>query len=256
MSEHKGSSTLSGMASLHDMSSRRLLLLSNSSNYGEEYLRYPLSAIQSFLGDGCERVLFVPFAGVRMTYDDYAAKVRERFEEIGYRLDSVHEAADPVRAVAEAEAIAVGGGNTFHLLRGLYEANLLEVIGARVENGMPYIGWSAGSNVACPTIKTTNDMPVVEPPSFKALSLVPFQINPHYTEATLPNHNGETRAERLLEFVEANPETWVVGLREGSILRIEGDRITLLGEKSAIIFRRGQGPAEYGPQDSLQFLLK
>src|SRR3954467_10689009 len=119
------------------MSSRRLLLLSNSTNYGEEYLHHALREIQSFLGTGTRRVLFVPFAGVRWSYAAYAAKVRERFEEIGYALDSVHEAADPVRAVEEAEALAVGGGNTFHLLRGLYEAKLLEAIRARVSNGMP-----------------------------------------------------------------------------------------------------------------------
>jgi dipeptidase E len=238
------------------MSQRRLLLLSNSTNYGEEYLRHPLSIIKSFLGADCKRVLFVPFAGVRMPYDDYAAKVRERFEEIGYNLDSVHEADNPARAVEEAEAIAVGGGNTFHLLRGLYEANLIDIIRERVSSGMPYIGWSAGSNVACPTIKTTNDMPVVEPPSFDALSLVPFQINPHYTDAVVPNHNGETRAERLLEFIEANPDITVVGLREGSALKIEGAQIELIGEKSALVFRKGQEVAEYNPQDSLQFLLQ
>jgi dipeptidase E len=238
------------------MSHRRLLLLSNSTNYGEEYLRYPLSIIRSFLGTDCRRVLFVPFAGVRWTYDAYAAKVRERFEEIGYKLDSIHEADNPLRAVEEAEAIAVGGGNTFHLLRGLYEANLLEAIRARVYGGMPYLGWSAGSNVACPTIKTTNDMPVVEPPSFDALSLIPFQINPHYTEERVANHSGETRAERLLEFIEANPDMTVVGLREGSALQIEGSEITLLGDKGALVFRKGWEPAEYGPQDSLQFLLQ
>jgi dipeptidase E len=238
------------------MSHRRLLLLSNSTNYGEEYLRYPLSIIRSFLGAECRRVLFVPFAAVRGTYDSYAAKVRERFEEIGYGLDSVHEARDPLRALEEAEALAVGGGNTFHLLRGLYQANLLDGVRARVQAGMPYIGWSAGSNVACPTIMTTNDMPVVEPPSFNALSLIPFQINPHYTDERVPNHNGETRQERLLEFIEANPEMTVVGLREGSALQIEGARITLLGEKGALIFRKGQEPAEHHPEDSLQFLLR
>ncbi|HKS29742.1 MAG TPA: dipeptidase PepE [Pyrinomonadaceae bacterium] len=237
------------------MPRKRLLLLSNSTNYGEEYLRYPLSHIKSFLGADCKRVLFVPYAGVRMTYDDYAARVRERFEEIGYHLDSVHAAGDPVRAVREAEAIAVGGGNTFHLLRGLYEANLLEAIRERVSEGVPYIGWSAGSNVACPTIKTTNDMPVVEPPSFDALSLVPFQINPHFTDERVPNHNGETRSERLLEFIEANPGVTVVGLKEGSALRIDGAEIKLLSEKSALVFRKGQEVAEYGPHDSLQFLL-
>lgn len=238
------------------MSHRRLLLLSNSTNYGEDYLRYPLPYIRSFLGADCKRVLFVPYAGVRGTYADYVQKVRARFEEIGYDLDSVHETENPLRAVEQAEALAVGGGNTFHLLRGLYEANLLEAVRARVHNGMPYVGWSAGSNVACPTIKTTNDMPVVEPPSFNALSLVPFQINPHYTDATIPNHSGETRAARLLEFVEANPEVWVVGLREGCMLRVEGERVELAGNKSALVFRKGQEPAEYHPQDSLQFLLQ
>ena len=237
------------------MSSRRLLLLSNSTNYGEEYLRYALREIQSFLGTGTRRVLFVPYAGVRWSYEAYAAKVRERFEEIGYRLDSVHEVADPLRAMKEAEALAVGGGNTFHLLRGLYEAKLLEAIRARVTDGMPYIGWSAGSNVACPTIKTTNDMPVVEPPSFDALALVQFQINPHYTEAVVPHHNGETREERLLEFLEANPKMTVVGLREGCALKVEGAEIRLLGDKTARLFRKGEEPQEYGPQDSLQFLL-
>lgn len=232
------------------------MLLSNSTNYGEEYLHFALSHIKSFLGAGVKRVLFVPFAGVRVTYDDYAARVRERFEEIGYALDSVHAAADPVRAVKEAEALAVGGGNTFHLLRGLYQANLLEAIRARVSSGMPYVGWSAGSNVACPTIKTTNDMPVVEPPSFNALSLVPFQINPHYTDAAIPNHNGETRSERLLEFLEANADMTVVGLKEGSALQIEGSRIKLLGDKSLLVFRKGQETAEYNPQDSLEFLLQ
>lgn len=237
------------------MSRQRLLLLSNSTNYGEDYLLYPLSAIRSFLGTEVKRVLFIPFAGVRWSYDDYTKRVRTRFEEMGYALDSVHETDDARKAIEAAEALAVGGGNTFHLLRSLYEANLLDVIGARVSDGMPYIGWSAGSNVACPTIKTTNDMPVVEPRSFNALNLVPFQINPHYTDERLPGHNGETREERLLEFVEVNAGLHVLGLREGSMLRIEGTQITLLGEKGARLFRKGDEPAEYGPQDSLQFLL-
>lgn len=234
----------------------RLLLLSNSTNYGEEYLRWPLSVIRDFLGARIRRVLFIPFAGVRMTYDDYAERVRGRFLEIGYELDSIHEARDAREAVEAAEVLAVGGGNTFHLLRGLYEANVLEAIAARVQGGMPYVGWSAGSNVASPTIRTTNDMPIVEPPSFKALSLVPFQINPHYTDERIPNHNGETREERLLEFAEANPGVYVVGLREGSALRIEGGEITLLGEAKARLFIKGKEPEEYGAHDSLRFLLK
>ena len=238
------------------MKRRRLLLLSNSTNYGEGYLSYALSDIQSFLGADCKRVLFVPFAAVRGSYDGYAAKVRECFQEIGYALDSLHEAEDLAQAVEEAEAIAVGGGNTFHLLRALYQGNLLETIARRISQGMPYVGWSAGANIACPTIRTTNDMPVVEPPGMRALSLIPFQINPHYTDERPANHNGETRQERLLEFVEANPEVYVIGLREGSMLRIEGPEIKMIGEKSALVFRKGEEPVEYTALDSLQFLLK
>ena len=238
------------------MSQRRLLLLSNSTNYGEEYLRYPLSHIKNFLGPGIRRVLFVPYAGVSWSdYDEYAARVRGRFEEIGYHLDSVHAADDAIAAVEQAEAIAVGGGNTFHLLRALYQANLPGKIRSRVHGGMPFIGWSAGSNVACPTIRTTNDMPIVEPPTLAALNLVPFQINPHYTDATLEHHGGETREERLLEWTKVNGGVYVVGLREGTALRIEGMEITLLGEKSARVFIEGREPTEYGPQDSLKFLL-
>jgi dipeptidase E len=237
------------------MTEKRLLLLSNSSNYGEPYLFYPADAIRDFLGTSIKSVLFVPFAGVRFSYDDYAARVRERFEAWGYRLDSIHTHDNPKQALNNAEAIIVGGGNTFQLLRSLYTNNLLNSIHASVESDLPYIGWSAGANVACPTIKTTNDMPIVEPPSMTALGLVPFQINPHYTEAVLANHNGETRAERLAEFVEVNPDTYVVGLREGSILRVEGAEITLAGAQAATVFHKGRAPRDYSPGESLQFLL-
>lgn len=237
------------------MSRKRLLLLSNSINYGQEFLEHAAHDIKDFLGAEIRRVLFVPFAGVTRSFDDYTDAVRGRFEEMGYTLDPAHRAADAVAAVRSAEAIAVGGGNTFHLLRGLYEAGLVESIRERVEAGAPYVGWSAGSNVACPTIKTTNDMPVVEPPSFDALNLVPFQINPHYTDEQLPRHSGETREQRIAEFMKANPGATVVGLREGSALRIEGRRIKLLGEKTARIFRGGEGAKEYGHADSLEFLL-
>lgn len=238
------------------MTHKRLLLLSNSSNYGEGYLEYPASAIRDFLGSAVKTVLFVPFAGVRYSYAEYVAKVRERFEAMGYGLESVHDASDPHLAVSRAEAIVVGGGNTFHLLRGLYNAELLEAIRARVLDGAPYVGWSAGANVACPTIKTTNDMPIVEPPSFRALDLVPFQINPHYTDEQPAGHAGETRDERLAEFIEANEGIHVVGLREGTMLRIEDASIKLLGEKSARVFFKGREPVDYAPHESLQFLLQ
>ena len=154
-----------------------------------------------------------------------------------------------------ADAIAVGGGNTFHLLRALYRVSAVELIRERVLSGMPYVGWSAGSNVACPTIRTTNDMPIVEPPTLKALGLLPFQINPHYTDAHLEGHMGETRDERLSEFTHANPGVRVLGLREGTMLRVEGDEITLLGGKPARLFVKGETPRDIDPAESFSFLL-
>ena len=238
------------------MSQKRLLLLSNSKNYGGGYLEHAGIAIKDFLGEQIRTVLFVPFAGVRISFDEFTVMVRERFQEMGYELNSVHETGNPHDAVKSAEAIVVGGGNTFHQLSCLYETDLLETIRARANDGTPYIGWSAGSNVACPTIKTTNDMPVVEPRSFDALGLVPFQINPHYTDAHPPGHSGETRAERIAEFIQVNPNVSVVGLREGSMLRIEGSTIKLLGDKDARIFQKGKEPADYNTEASLHFLLQ
>lgn len=238
------------------MTAKRLLLLSSSTQDGEGYLEYPRSAIKDFLGREVKRVLFVPFAGVRLSYQDYAAMVREHFEEMGYFLDSVHERVDAAAMVKEAEAIAVGGGNTFHLLHALYESGLLELIRERVEAGIPYVGWSAGSNVASPTIKTTNDMPIIEPYSFKALDLVPFQINPHYTDEHPPGHRGETRAQRIEEFTLVNPHVYVVGLREGSILKVEDRSVRLLGQKNARLFIKGAPTRDYQPSEPLDFLLE
>ena len=235
---------------------KRLLLLSNSTNFGEPFLQYPIRTIQQFLGPAISEVLFVPYAGVRISFSDYAARVRERFREIGIAVTSVHETENPAAAVERSSAIVIGGGNTFCLLDRLYAHGLVERIRERVLQGVPYVGWSAGSNVACPTIRTTNDMPVVEPPSLNALGLVPFQINPHYTDATLPNHGGETRAERLMEFLEMNPTLTVIGLREGTMLRVEDEKIELLGDKPARVFRKGREVIEPAPGDSLQFLLE
>jgi dipeptidase E len=239
------------------MSDKRLLLLSNGSELvGDEPTGFARGAVRDFLGERVRTVLFVPFAAVVRTYDEYAARVRLRFGALGYDVESIHEEEDARAAVERAEAIAVGGGNTFHLLRGLYEAGVVEAIRERVERGTPYVGWSAGSNVACPTIKTTNDMPVVEPPSFGALGLVPFQINPHYTDECLPNHRGETRDERLTEFIHANPGVRVVGLREGTMLRVEGAGIELVGGKPARLFLKGEEPRDTAPEESLRFLLR
>ena len=235
---------------------KRLLLLSNSTNFGEPFLQYPLRTIQQFLGSTASEVLFVPYAAVRLSFSDYVSRVRERFRAIGIEVTSIHETENPVAAVERAAAIVVGGGNTFCLLDRLYTQGLVERIRERVLQCVPYVGWSAGSNVACPTIKTTNDMPIVEPRSLTALDLVPFQINPHYTDATVPNHGGETRAERLLEFLVANPTATVIGLREGTMLRVEGEEIELLGDKPARIFRDGHEVIESASGDSLKFLLE
>lgn len=236
---------------------RRLLLLSNSRDAAGAFLAWPRGAIRDFLGDRVASLLFVPWAGVTVAAADYAARARSAFAAMGYGLTSIHDAADPVRAVGDAEAILVGGGNTFHLLRRLYDAGVLDALRARVlGDGVPYVGWSAGSVVAGPTIKTTNDMPIVAPPSLDALGFVPFQINAHYTDFHPPGFQGETRAERLAEFLAVNPGARVVGLREGTLLRVEGDAVELVGDGGpAAVFEHGRPVASYGAGDSLGFLV-
>lgn len=232
---------------------KRLLLVSTSQTYGTGYLDHCAPEMVEVFG-GVKRVLFVPFA--LYDRDAYAAKARERFEEMGYGLDSVHEADDPRRAVEEAEAVFIGGGNTFRLLETLYRLEMVDPIRRRVEAGAPYMGTSAGSNVAGATIKTTNDMPIVEPPSFDALALVPFQINPHYVDPEPGStHMGETRETRIREFLEENDQI-VVGLREGAMLRIEGPLAVLRGGRGARIFRRGHDPEEVEPGAHLNALLQ
>ncbi|MFL6256874.1 MAG: dipeptidase PepE [Pyrinomonadaceae bacterium] len=238
------------------MTNKRLLLISNGSELiGDNPTEFFHNALKEFLGTSVRRVLFVPFAAVIRTEDEYLAKVRERFGPHGYEVESLHKATEARAAVEGADAIAVGGGNTFKLLRAVYESGVLELVRERVEAGMPYVGWSAGSNLACPTIRTTNDMPIVEPPSFNAFNLVPFQINPHYTDFHPPGHMGETRDDRLGEFVHANPGVRVIGLREGTMLRVEGDRIKLLGGKPARYFIKGEEPRDIAPEESFSFLL-
>ena len=223
---------------------QRILLISNSTLYGSGYLDHAEPEIRSFLGDA-KRVLFVPYA--LFDRDKYAATAQQRFQKMGYELTSVHTAANPVAAVKETGAVFIGGGNTFRLLKALYEFGLIEAIRNRVSNGMPYIGSSAGSNVAAPTIKTTNDMPIVQPPSFNALGLVSFQINPHYLDPDPSSkHMGETREERIIQFLEES-DTPVVGLREGAMLRIEAGETILRGSTGARIFRRGMEPLEISP---------
>lgn len=231
----------------------RLLLISNSTNHGEGYLEHCEEQIRDFLA-GVERLLFVPYA--LHDRDGYAKAARERFAAMDIAVESLHEARDVREAVHNAEAMFVGGGNTFRLLRSIQNKGLREVIRGRVKDGMPYMGSSAGTNLAGPTIRTTNDMPIVEPESFKALRLVPFQINPHYLDPDPDSqHMGETRETRIREYLEEN-EAPVLGLREGTLLRREGDALTLHGSRPARLFRPGQEPEEFAPGTDLGFLLE
>lgn len=231
---------------------KRILVISNSTLYGGGFLDHAEAEIRDFLGN-TGRVLFMPFA--LFDHDAYAAKARSRFKAMGYELDSIHEAADKPQAVNDAAAIFIGGDNTFRLLKALYDFQILTLIRKRVGGGMPYVGSSAGSNVAGPTIKTTNDMPIVEPPSFQALSLVSFQINPHYLDPDPDSrHMGETREERILQFLEEN-DTPVVGLREGAMVRLEKGETILKGSTGARIFRKGHQPVEIKPGTRLDELL-
>jgi len=234
----------------------KLLLISNSTNPGEPYLDYPKNNIKVFLGEKPVKALFIPYAAVTFSFDTYEMKVSERFREIGHEIISIHRFNDPVAAVKEAQAIVVGGGNTWKLLKMARDNKLIDVVREKVFAGTPYVGWSAGSNLACPTIRTTNDMPVVEPDSFGAFNLIPFQINPHYLDVNPAGHAGETREQRIEEFIEANPGIIVAGLREGCMLIYEGGRLSMTGTRKIRIFKKGDAPAEFSPGEDLSFLLK
>jgi dipeptidase E len=234
----------------------RLLLISNSTNPGGRYLEYPGESIKAFLGKIPGKALFLPYAAVTFSYDEYEGKVSDRFRELGLEIISIHHFTDPVEAIGKAPAIIVGGGNTWKLLKMIRENNLIDIVRQKVTSGTPYIGWSAGSNVACPTIMTTNDMPVAEPDSFKSFNLIPFQINPHFTDVILPGHAGETREQRIEEFTEANPGIYVAGLREGTMLIRENNKLSLSGQGNVRVFKKGEISAEYASSDDLSFLLR
>ena len=242
---------------------KRLLLISNSTNYGEDYLEWPRQYIKEFLErTGIKRVLFVPYAGVALSengiedsYDAYEERVNDVFGEFGCEIYSIHRENDPAQSVKDALAIAVGGGNTFHLVYMLHELKLMKVIKEAVENGVAFMGWSAGANVACPTMRTTNDMPIIEPESMNCLNLIPFQINPHYLDATIEGHGGETREQRLEEFMVINNNIYVAGLREGTLFSVEDDKIELKGGKPMRLFKYGHDPKEFAPGSDISFLL-
>jgi dipeptidase E len=233
----------------------RLLLISNSTNAGETYLAHPKEQITEFL-KGTKKVLFIPYAAVSFSFDEYERKVQKHFSEMGIEVESIHHTKYPKRAVQEAEAIVVGGGNTFRLLKMIHLFDLIEAVRYKVHSGTPYVGWSAGANVACPTICTTNDMPITEPENFGAFNLIRFQINPHYIDTHPEGHAGETREQRILEFLEMDPYSYVVGLREGSMMLLDNVKLSLLGPKPARIFKKGIPPKELYPGDDFDFLFE
>jgi dipeptidase E len=232
----------------------QLLLLSSSRAANSDYLAPGLPLIDQLLGD-IRQVLFIPYAGVSVGYDAYQQMVQAALLPLGITVDSIHQFAAPAQAVEQAQAIVIGGGNTFHLLHQLYHHQLIDLIHKKVKNGTPYIGWSAGSNVAGQSIRTTNDMPIIEPPSFVALNLLPFQLNPHYTDFKPAGFHGETRDMRLNEFMLLNPQTPIVGLPEGSALRRDGDHLWYVAEMAGYLFVGGEKTA-LQPGDNLSHLLK
>jgi len=234
---------------------RRILLFSTSTVHGTGYMEYAVPYIGDFLGDSRE-ILFVPYARPGgISHDRYTDLFREPMAAAGYRVQSIHEAADPGAAISRAESIFVGGGNTFVLLNALHEQGLVEPVRERVTGGMPYMGSSAGSNVAGLSLSTTNDMPIVQPPSFEAFGLVPFNINPHYIDPDPDStHMGETRETRIKEFHAFNQQP-VVALREGALLRVEDNHAAVEGDRGGRLFVAGQEPTELQSGDRLDELL-
>jgi dipeptidase E len=225
------------------MTNKNLLLLSSSRVGNTPYLAHAQTMIENHLA-GIKEVLFIPYAGVTVSYDDYTKKVQDALQPLNINVTGIHQFSDAVTAVNNAKVIIIGGGNTFHLLHQLYENNLISVITDKVETGVPYIGWSAGANIAGASICTTNDMPIIEPSSFNALNLVPFQLNPHYTDFNPPGHNGETREQRLAEFMVINPEMPIVAIVEGSALKLEYNKLSLIacekiGNPDGFLFKGG-----------------
>lgn len=233
-----------------------LLLLSSSRVDDTGYLEHALPLITKHIGENSQRLLFIPFAGISVGFDAYLDMLNKALDSVGLKAESIHHAPDQIQAVANADAILVGGGNTFCLLNSLYENNLIDALRTKLSSGTPYIGWSAGSNITAPTIRTTNDMPIVEPPSFNALNLVPFQINPHYIDGNPPGHNGETREQRINEFLEVNANQVVVGIPEGTGLLRNGDKLTYVAEKSGYMFTKQNGKKLISPNADLSYLLK
>ena len=233
----------------------QLLLLSSSRAHNSEYLAPYMSWIEHQL-QGIDELLFISYAGVSVSDDNYLSQVAGALAPLSIKVSSLHQYSDPKKAVNEAKAIAVGGGNTFQLLHKLYQQDTVQLIRERVTAGVPYIGWSAGSNIAGATIRTTNDMPIVEPASFDALNLLPLQLNPHYSDYKPEGFHGETRDMRLAEFMVLNPTTPIIALPEGTALKRTGDNLTLLGLDGGYLFKGGDKTAIAENSDLSYFLEK
>ncbi|WP_353191578.1 dipeptidase PepE [Pandoraea pnomenusa] len=219
---------------------KQILMMSSSRKGSQGFLEHAYDQVHAALHGRVKSVLFVPYAGgITFSYDEYEARVKPTFDRLGYTLESIHRHKDPRAAIEQAEAVVVGGGNTFALLDRMYNAGIVGLLRERVTAGMPYVGWSAGANVVCPTIRTTNDMPIVEPPTLKALNLIPFQVNPHFISGKPAGHNGESREERLAEYLAINPDERVVALPEGTALIVQGENATVLGEFDALHLKQG-----------------
>lgn len=231
---------------------RKLLLVSSSRVHGFGFLEHCEAAVQQHFAN-CSRIVFVPYA--LADHDGYEELVKNRFAEMGLPIKSLHHASDPVQAVIDSDGIFIGGGNSFRLLKTLYDQQLVTPIQNLVSQGKPYMGSSAGTNMSCPTIRTTNDMPIVEPPSLNSLNLIPFQINPHFLDAD-PNstHKGETREQRLTEYLEENTRP-VVAIREGSWLTVNENECTLNGATGMMLFEQGKSPQAFEAGADLSFLL-
>ena len=233
---------------------KNIIIASTSTLHGGEYLDYLLPELQSFFSN-VKELLFIPYARPSgISHDDYTKKVNEAFTKINISVKGIHEFENPIEAVENAQGIFTGGGNTFLLVSQLYKNNVIDTLEKVVKNGTPYLGTSAGSNICGLTMSTTNDMPIVYPPSFRTLGFVSFNINPHYLDPIEGStHMGETRETRINEFHHFNPQP-VVGLREGSWLEVKGDSVKLKGTLTARIFKRNETPFEVTPETELNEL--
>jgi dipeptidase E len=235
---------------------KKMIIASTSTIHGGNYLEYLLPVLEVHF-KGCSELLFVPYARPGGTsHDDYTATVRSAFAKINKTVKGLHEFENPIEAIENAQGIFTGGGNTFLLVTQLYQHNVMEVLSKAVQDGTPYLGSSAGSNITGISMQTTNDMPIIYPPSFTTLGLIPFNLNPHYLDADLQSkHMGETRETRIREFHAFN-DIPVIGLREGSWLEVNGEEIILKGELTARLFRQNQTPQEFPSETDLGFLGK